>query len=182
MLLAAALVLALSPVRAQDIVLRQSGAGEVRFIGRSFGLPIVSGRFEHIDCAVSVDLLKPEGSKIAVGIATGSLRSLIGVADGLVKGPLLLDSERHPQMSFVSRSVRRISDGHFRIDGLLTVKGITRPISLQAVIEGDLARAGTGQAFPFTATTSISRAAFDIGRDITLIDDRLEISVSGQLS
>ncbi len=33
--------------------------GEVRFVGRSFGLPIVSGSFEQIDCKVSVNLKKP---------------------------------------------------------------------------------------------------------------------------
>lgn len=181
-LAAAAVALSLSSAWAQDVVLRQSGAGEVRFVGRSFGLPIVSGSFERIDCKVSVDLDNPEDSRIAVTIATASLRSLIGIADGFVKGPSLLDAVRHPRMSFVSRAVRRIDDNHFHIDGLLTIKGMTRPIVLQAKVDGDMRRAGTGAAFPFTATTTVSRAEFDIGRDINIIDDRLEIKVTGRLS
>lgn len=182
LLSAAALALWLPSAWAQDVVLRQTGAGEVRFVGRSFGLPIVSGSFEQIDCKVSVNLKNPEESRIAVSIATGSLRSLIGIADGFVKGPHLLDTTQFPQMSFVSRAVHQIADRRYRIDGMLTIKGITRSISLQAVVEGDPTRHGTGTSFSFTAKTTVSRAAFDIGHDINIIDDRLEISVSGRLS
>ena len=74
LLSAAALALWLPSAWAQDVVLRQTGAGEVRFVGRSFGLPIVSGSFEQIDCKVSVNLKNPEESRIAVSIAIPSWR------------------------------------------------------------------------------------------------------------
>jgi polyisoprenoid-binding protein YceI len=46
-----------------------------------------------------------------------------------VLGPDFFDAERHPEIAFRSTAVRLADDGRAEIDGELTIRGVTRPIS-----------------------------------------------------
>ena len=46
-----------------------------------------------------------------------------------VLGPEFFDAERHPEITFRSTEIRLAEDGRAEVDGELTIKGITRPIS-----------------------------------------------------
>ena len=46
-----------------------------------------------------------------------------------VLGPEFFDAEHHPEISFRSTALRLADDGRAEVDGELTIKGITRPIS-----------------------------------------------------
>ena len=46
-----------------------------------------------------------------------------------VLGPEFFDAEQHPEMTFRSTDVRLAADGHAEVDGELTIKGVTRPIT-----------------------------------------------------
>lgn len=170
------------PARSDGRMLKQTGPGEVLFVGRSFGVPVASGRFERFECRVAVDLERPDRSRVAVRIVAGSLRTLFGFADGFVKGKDVLNVSAYPHLSFVSQSVRQIDGNHYWIEGQLRIKAVSRTVELRVTIDGDLDTLTEGQSLPFTATTSVSRSEFGIGPGIPLLDDRLEIAVRGNLS
>jgi polyisoprenoid-binding protein YceI len=44
-------------------------------------------------------------------------------------GPEFFDAERHPEMTFRSTAVRLTDDGRAEVDGDLTIRGITRPVT-----------------------------------------------------
>ena len=46
-----------------------------------------------------------------------------------VLGPEFFDAERHPEIMFRSTAVRLADDGHAEVDGELTIRGVTRPIT-----------------------------------------------------
>jgi polyisoprenoid-binding protein YceI len=46
-----------------------------------------------------------------------------------VLGPEFFDAERHPEVSFRSTAIRLADDGRAEVDGELTMRGITRPVS-----------------------------------------------------
>jgi polyisoprenoid-binding protein YceI len=46
-----------------------------------------------------------------------------------VLGPEFFDAERHPEITFRSTAVRLAGDGHAEVDGELTIRGVTRPVS-----------------------------------------------------
>ena len=58
-----------------------------------------------------------------------------------VLGPEFFDAEQHPEMTFRSTDVRLAADGHAEVDGELTIKGVTRPITAR----GSLRRAAAEQ-------------------------------------
>jgi polyisoprenoid-binding protein YceI len=46
-----------------------------------------------------------------------------------VLGPDFFDAERHPQITFRSRAVRLADDGRAEVDGELTIRGVTHPVT-----------------------------------------------------
>ena len=46
------------------------------------------------------------------------------------------DAAKHPELTFKSTSVEQGEDGHLRVTGDLTIRGVTRPVELDAEIEG----------------------------------------------
>ena len=46
-----------------------------------------------------------------------------------VLGPDFFDAERHPEITFRSTAVRLADDGRAEVDGELTIRGVTRPVS-----------------------------------------------------
>jgi polyisoprenoid-binding protein YceI len=52
---------------------------------------------------------------------------------------MFLDADKYPQMTFTSRSVEDTGNGNFRITGLLTLHGVTKPLTLDARYNGGYA-------------------------------------------
>ena len=46
-----------------------------------------------------------------------------------VLGPEFFDAERHPEITFRSTAVRLADDGRAEVDGELTIRGVTRPVT-----------------------------------------------------
>ena len=83
--------------------------------------------------------------------------------DGLLRGPDLFDAERHPVARYrVARLGAANTDGQVALDGTLTLRGVSRPLRIDA----QLAVAGTGSTRTATlsGTTTIRRLDFGIGQ------------------
>jgi polyisoprenoid-binding protein YceI len=96
-------------------------------------------------------------------------------------GPGWFDADAHPQAIFRSRSIELTSDTAAVITGDLTLKGVTRPITLSARLNGSaydpLRRA---DVIGFSATSEISRAAFGIDRFSGLLADSVRIEIEAE--
>jgi polyisoprenoid-binding protein YceI len=103
-----------------------------------------------------------EDSSANVEIVASSVNTNQEMRDNHLKSGDFLLSEEHPKITFRSTAVRPTGDNGFELDGDLTIRGITKPVTLDAEFAG----AGvTGQGTPmlgFSAKTSIDREAFDI--------------------
>ena len=120
-------------------------------------------------------------SSVDVTISSASVHSHVAVLDQKLKSAEFLDAQRYPQMRFVSTRVERVdaATGHLRIDGNLSVHGITRPISLDA----HLNRAGVYPmlevpAAGFSASAVIKRSEFGVGAGIPYVGDELKVRIT----
>ncbi|AZO78935.1 MULTISPECIES: YceI family protein [unclassified Bosea (in: a-proteobacteria)] len=160
--------------------LRQ-GASEVSFVAKRFGVPTASGIFDHVDGAVSLDFDRPERSRIRMTIETASLRTGTPLVDGFIKGENMLDVGRYPTATFVSEQINRVDGRSLVIRGRLTIRTITQLVSVSAIAERDPAAIRPGERLPFRATTAFSRNAFDIGRDVNVVDDQVDLAIRGEV-
>jgi polyisoprenoid-binding protein YceI len=78
----------------------------------------------------------PAESWVEVTIDAASLDTTNPTADDSLRGEKFLDAEQFPQLHYRSTAVRHVEGSRWLVDGDLTIKGVTRPITLDASFEG----------------------------------------------
>ncbi|KRE24208.1 hypothetical protein ASE66_02890 [Bosea sp. Root483D1] len=178
LLLSAALATAVS---AEPSSVLRPGSGEVSFTAKRFGVSTASGIFGHVDGAISLDFDHPERSRIRMTIETASLHTGTALVDGFVKGESMLDVGHYPTATFVSEQISRVDGRSLVIRGRLTIRATTQQVSVSAIAERDPATMRPGERLPFRATAAFSRNAFDIGRDVNVVDDQVDLAIRGEI-
>jgi len=123
---------------------------ELRFELKRLGLRW-SGRFDDFDAALMLDRDHPHEARLSVTIRVASLDAGIGTPVALQ----LFEARRYPQIRFVSTRVEPRAGSSARIEGVLTLHGVTRPLVLDAAL-------ADGDPLTFMASGSFSRRAFGI--------------------
>ena len=81
--------------------------------------------------------------------------------------PEFFDAERHPEVTFSSREIRREGD-NVEIDGEITIKGITQSVKLSGIATGPAVDHFGAKRFGLSLATTVDRTAFDINWNMPL--------------
>ena len=81
--------------------------------------------------------------------------------------PEFFDAERNPELTFVSKDIKRDGDT-IVIEGDLTIKGITRPATLSGLATGPSVDHFGATRLGITAQTTINRTEFDMNWNMPL--------------
>ena len=87
--------------------------------------------------------------------------------DGHIRTADFFEVETHPTWSFRSTALRA-DGGDYALDGELTIKGVTRPVTFALEVNGFGPDAYGGTRAGFTATTTISRSEFGVDIDMPM--------------
>ena len=131
------------------------GHAEVGFWGRHFGLTKVRGRFTGVQATVT--LVEPVAdSAVDVTIDVASINSGDATRDDHLRSADLFDVEGHPTATF--RSTRLLLDGTAgTMTGDLTIKGVTRPVTLDVSYLGHVVDPWGGERAIVSAAGVINR-------------------------
>ena len=105
------------------------------------GFSTYTGRFTRLDAALQFDPADIASSRVSVSIDPRSIEA-DNAPSGFMQelaGKAWLDAERFPEMSFRTNSVEVTGPGTFRVNGELTLHGVTRPLVLEASYNGGYA-------------------------------------------
>jgi polyisoprenoid-binding protein YceI len=105
-------------------------------------------------------------------ITTASVDTRNADRDGHLRSAEILDVENHPIMKFATTGVRA-EGGAYLVDGELTIRGVTRPVTLEAEFNGVGEDPWGGIRAGFTATTSINRKDFGLEFNVPMQGDRV---------
>lgn len=92
----------------------------------------VNGQVPLVGGHARIDPRSPAGGSFDVTLDTGRARGDSLFATEALRGRSLLDAAAHPRARFVSQSLRPAAAGAISVAGLLTLRGITRPVVLLA--------------------------------------------------
>src|SRR5438067_12728888 len=106
----------------------------VGFVARHM-LSKVRGQFTEFTGTIEVGD-SPEDSHVDVEVKTGSIRTHTEKRDQHLMSGDFLEIEKHPVLAFRSTAVRPTGETSFELDGDLTIKGITRPVTLSGEFLG----------------------------------------------
>ncbi|HZP15047.1 MAG TPA: YceI family protein [Nocardioides sp.] len=103
----------------------------VGFSAKHAMVTTVHGQFLDFTADVHLDADHVENSTARVEIKTASLDTGNADRDAHVRNSDFLDVEKFPTISFVSTGAEQSSDDDFVLHGDLTIKGITKPLSIE---------------------------------------------------
>ncbi len=119
------------------------------------------GRFNTFSGSVTI-AEDPTQSQVDVTIDATSIDTNEAARDGHLKSADFLDVEQFPQLTFKSTAVTDHHGDTFKLVGDLTVHGVTKSVTLDAVLEGVATSPFGTTAAGFSATTEIDREAFGL--------------------
>jgi len=102
----------------------------VGFSVRHMMITNVRGEFQKLAGDVVFDPSQPEASKVSATIDVASINTREEKRDAHLRSADFFDAEGHPQMTFVSKRVRRAGDD-YEVVGDLTIRGTTREVTLR---------------------------------------------------
>jgi len=127
----AILLLAYPPLWASDYVIdTQEAHAFIQFKIPHLGYSWLLGRFNDFQGHFSYDPKHPERASVEVVVQTASLDSNHAERDKHLRGRKYLDVRHYPEARFVSTSYHETADGSGELQGQLTLKGVTRPITI----------------------------------------------------
>jgi polyisoprenoid-binding protein YceI len=105
----------------------------LEFRVRHMVIETVKGRFRDFDATIVVG----EASSVSGSVRVASLDTLHEERDEHLRSPDFFDAERYPEIGFDAVGLERNGrDGRVVLPGELTIKGITRPITLEGELLG----------------------------------------------
>ena len=104
-------------------------------IARHFMVSKVRGHFRTFSGFLHIEE-DPSQSWAEVTIDTASIDTTDETRDGHLKSADFLDAENHPDIKFRSTNVSISEDGRFELIGDLTLRGVTKPITLAGEVQG----------------------------------------------
>jgi len=125
----------------------------------------VRGRFDSISGMVRV-ADDPLLSSIEVHVDTASLSTHHKGRDEDLRSQRFFDVEKFPKMSYLSTGIRSEPGGRFTVDGNLTLRGTTRPLSLAADFTGIIEDQWGNIRAGFQATASLNRKDFGLTAEL----------------
>ena len=103
---------------------------QIAFVVKEMGVP-VSGKFNHFQATIDIDLAQLQKSSALIKIDVGTLDTENAEADAIATGPDWLDRGRTQYAVFKSTAIRSLDNNRFEATGKLSIRNIERPIVIQ---------------------------------------------------
>jgi len=155
------------------------------FMAKHLMVTKVRGYFDEFEGTVRItdDL---SDSQVEVTIDAASITTGAGDRDQHLRSEDFLDVANHPQLRFVSTDINRDGDG-YEVTGDLTIREVTKPITLRATYEGTVTDPWGNDRIGFSATAKMNREDWDLTWNAPLegggwlVSKEVVLEIEGQL-
>jgi polyisoprenoid-binding protein YceI len=156
----------------------------VEFVAKHLMVSRVRGRFSDFSGTVVIGE-EPQDSHVEVTIDAGSISTGNPDRDAHLRSADFFDVEHHPTLEFRSASVEHVDDEKWKVNGELTIRGVSRPVVLDVEFNGAATTPWSTTAIGFTASTEVDReewgltwnAALETGGVVVSKKVRIELEV-----
>ena len=183
-------ILYLDPVSAQSLMDEcypiDAGHSYLEFSVQYMGYAQVKGRFEKFGGLIRYDEKDLGKTSVTISAKTGSIDTDGDWRDKDLRSPNWFDSEKYPNITFVSHSIKERADG-IEMTGQLTIKDVTKEITIYLdQPSGILKDSRSDLQVIFTGRTEINRTDFGVAGErwskikegITAVAEEVQIELS----
>lgn len=138
-------------------------------------------RWRSWDATLNWNAENPEASTISVVIDATSVDSGVDVFDDHLNGERFFDTAKFPQITFQSTSVKKTGADTGTVTGDLTIKGVTKAVTLDVKFNKDVFEEKDGSSkIGFSGKTSVSRSEFGLDFLVPNVSDDVEIVIEAE--
>jgi polyisoprenoid-binding protein YceI len=157
----------------------------IAFVARHLMVTKVRGTFSDFDGSFVV-AENPLDSRLKVEVRTASIETGTAQRDDHLRSSDFLEQEKFPTMTYESTSVVPAGDGHWTLNGKLTLRGVTREVPLDVEFNGAVLDPWGGVRVGFSATGEINRHDFGVSFNAPLegggvvVGDKVKIEIESE--
>jgi polyisoprenoid-binding protein YceI len=162
---------------------------EIQFKVRHMMVSWAKGSFENFSGTINLDEQNPENTTVDIQIDAASISTRQADRDAHLRSPDFFDAPNHPYITFKSNKVQQTGPNTAKLLGDLTIRGITKPVTLDVSYEGQhKSPFGPFLAAGFSAETVISRKEWGLTWNSmiegggVLVSDDVHISIELELN
>ena len=185
---ATAALLVSAPVVATETYQFDAGHTEIQFSWNHAGITTQSAEFTGFDGTIAIDRETIAASMVDVTIDPASVHTGYAVFDEHMVSGDWFDTANHPEIRFVSTGVQQVGHDRALVEGDLTIKGVTRPVTLDVRLTfdgphplGALMEAYQADYLGFHATATVLRSDWGLGAFAPLTSDTVDIVIRTEL-
>lgn len=150
----------------------------VEFHVKHLGIATVKGKFKEFEGTLEATDTgaRAYGKAIVSSVDTGEPQR-----DAHLRSADFFDGEKFPAITFESTAIRQVDEDTFEIEGDFTIHGVTRPLELDATLEGAETDHEGHPRIGLSASAQISRADYDmkfnmaLGSGNVVVGDKVKI-------
>ena len=159
---------------------------QVEFAAKHLGMMTVRGHFTDVQVTGHIDPAHPEALAIDVTIQTASVKTNNPNRDNDLRASNFLEVDKYPTITFKSTEVETLGQDRYTLTGDLTIKGTTRPVTLNGVNYGEFNDPRMGHRIGYSAEGKINRKDYGMTFNAMLdgkliVSDEVQISIEGEI-
>ncbi|MCS7272519.1 MAG: YceI family protein [Fimbriimonadales bacterium] len=138
------------------------------------------GRFNNVSGKIVVDERNPSNSSVEIEVDANSIDTGNARRDEHLRSPDFFNARQFPKLTFKSTRVRKIDNTTVEVQGNLTIRGITRPLTVRVTFTGKGRNQRGQEIIGFETTFTIRRSQFGItyGLQNNGLSDEVRVTVS----
>lgn len=158
---------------------------DVAFVARHLMVTKVRGHFQEVSGAITVGD-DPADSRVEVEIQAASITTGSPDRDNHLRSADFLDVENHPTLTFRSTRIEPLDDERWALTGDLTIRDVTRPVTLRVTFEGTTRDPWGGTRAAFSARGEIEREDWGLTWNVplenggVLVSKKVQIEIDAQ--
>jgi len=168
------------PLQAQGVTYRIDPVhSTVLFRVKHMNTAFVYGRFNSFMGTIVVNERNPAQSSVVLEIDLNSVDTGNSQRDDHLRGPDFFNTRQFPKATFRSTRVRKLNDTTIEVQGNLTLRGVTKPLTLRVTFTGKGRNPRGQEIIGFETTFTLKRSEFGVNYGLNGgLSDEVRLTVS----
>jgi len=150
----------------------------VNFNIKHMGISFVQGRFDKFDGKAVTKGNTLDNAELSFNVNVSSINTGVEMRDNHLKSADFFDAEKFPAMTFVTSSVVKEKNNSYMVKGKLTIKDVTKEISVPVTFGGVTKNQQGKEVMGFQAAFKVNRLDYNIKYDPTGAGVAKEVDVN----
>jgi len=164
LVVASAAMFAFKPIEPAATWVADKAHSKLGFVVTHLMVTDVEGSFKNFTSTITS--AKPDFSDAVIVLSAdiNSVNTEDDKRDAHLKSADFFDAEKYPTLTFKSTSVKKVTSNKYKVNGLLSFHGVTKPVTLDAILRGVTTNPQTKKPLAgFKVTGTIKRSDFNLG-------------------